>query len=238
MKINQKFTIDSNALCTLFDQQQDIIIFAKDSEYKIVLSNQTNANLLSFGNLENLIGKTVFQLLPKPIANEMHLDDQKVINDGLNIVKYELISDCHGIASWYQTSKFPMYKNNKIYGLIGLCRKIKATNISLANKQLTKSLTYIQNNLNINISVTQLAKMESMSESTFRRQFLNFFKISPSEFILKARIQKACVLLSTTDKSMSKIADLCGFCNQGYFSKQFTKSTGLSPMKFKTQFKV
>ena len=53
------------------------------------------------------------------------------------------------------------------------------------------------------------------------------------DFITAERMKKAKELLSTTDRSIRDIALAVGYSNISYFSRQFKRSQGKTPLEFR-----
>ena len=56
--------------------------------------------------------------------------------------------------------------------------------------------------------------------------------ISPWDYIVLKRIEKAIELLETTDKNKIDIAEMCGFTSSSNFYKAFAKVTGKTPTEY------
>ncbi len=82
------------------------------------------------------------------------------------------------------------------------------------------------------LSVASLAELCGISDVYFRRLFLNYFGVSPKEYLIKKRIDYAKTLLKSGDFSISEIASLCGYAEPCHFTREFTKRVGLSPGKY------
>lgn len=81
-------------------------------------------------------------------------------------------------------------------------------------------------------TITKMAKVCSLSESTFQHQFKSRFKLSPIQYLTKIRIEKAKLMLCNTKESISAIALKVGFQDPLYFSRTFKKHEGISPKQF------
>lgn len=92
---------------------------------------------------------------------------------------------------------------------------------------------YIDLNYPLNLTVTQIAEKFGFNSSYLSRTFSNKFGISPKQYILKKKINKACELLITTDLPISIIANSLSFDDQLAFSKIFKKNKGCSPLQFR-----
>jgi AraC-like DNA-binding protein len=92
---------------------------------------------------------------------------------------------------------------------------------------------YIEQHLQDNISVQQLANLACMSKPHFFRSFKQELGQSPLDFIVERRIEHAKSLLKKPATSVSEAAYQSGFNNLTHFSQQFKKSEGLTPSAFK-----
>lgn len=82
-----------------------------------------------------------------------------------------------------------------------------------------------------NLTVSQLAEQAGVSETYFRREFRAYFGTSPSAYLKKTRIENARLLLSTGYYKVSEVAARCGFQSLSYFSYEFHRLTGQTPME-------
>jgi YesN/AraC family two-component response regulator len=62
------------------------------------------------------------------------------------------------------------------------------------------------------------------------------FACSPSEYLLRIRIEQAKLLLLQTDLPIALIADEVGFHHAAYFTSCFAKCEGISPRKYRQHF--
>lgn len=82
------------------------------------------------------------------------------------------------------------------------------------------------------LNVAYLAKLCEVSEVYFRRLFLNFFGVSPKEYLIQKRMEYAKTLLRSGDFSISEAATLCGYAEPCHFSREFTKRVGIPPSQY------
>lgn len=135
---------------------------------------------------------------------------------------------------------YNLYKNS-----IGLTPKFKIALYNffskLASEQcssrdISLGLDYIHNNLSSKISVSFLAKMCALSETTFRTKFKNQTGVSPNIYINNAKIEKSKELLLSDDLTIDEISELLNFYDATYFCKLFKKITGVTTTEFKTHY--
>jgi len=98
---------------------------------------------------------------------------------------------------------------------------------------IRKACMYFRENLNTNVNIEQLAQDLNVGYSYFRQMFRKYTGISPTQYHLSLRIQKAKDLLVSTDQSFKEIAIDLGFESYFYFSRIFKDKTGKSPMDFR-----
>ena len=99
---------------------------------------------------------------------------------------------------------------------------------------LKPCLDYIDSNyISENISTAHLASLCNISEQYLRRLFSKVFSISPSVYIRNMRMCYAKELLESGEYTISDAATLSGFNDIAYFSREFKKATGLTPLSYK-----
>lgn len=95
-------------------------------------------------------------------------------------------------------------------------------------------MTFIEQNIgNSDVSVGDMAAFAATSRSGLQRKLKQAMGITPQDLLREARIKHACLLLSTTDKTVAEVAYACGFTDPKYFSRSFKQSVGQSPTAYK-----
>jgi AraC-like DNA-binding protein len=79
----------------------------------------------------------------------------------------------------------------------------------------------------------RLAEESGMSITTFRRQFRTAMGTSPHDYLVTCRINAARQMLMSTEMPIKQIAATLNYTDVFFFTRQFTKVTGLSPAKFR-----
>lgn len=91
---------------------------------------------------------------------------------------------------------------------------------------------YIINHFAEPVTVEQLADHFSVSHSSLYRKFIKRYQMSPKRFLLEYRIDRASILLSTTDHSVQEVSNSVGFDDPFYFSRVFKEIRGVSPRRY------
>lgn len=100
-------------------------------------------------------------------------------------------------------------------------------------KYMEAALSYIDANLDAELTLSEIADVAHMSKTYFSSQFKMLNGISPWEYITIKRIEKAIFLIETTELSKLEIAIKCGFNNTSNFYYAFKKVTGKMPRDYK-----
>lgn len=96
-----------------------------------------------------------------------------------------------------------------------------------------KVMKYINENYYENISIDSIAKQFNYSRNYVYTRFKKDFGVSPQEFLLNVRIEKAKHLLSRERQlSIKDIAFSVGYADALYFSRLFRQKTGVSPREY------
>jgi PAS domain S-box-containing protein len=133
---------ERSLLRTLFDALP-VIIFTKDLNGAYVNGNQ--AALANFGlqHEDQLVGKTLFELIPRDLAEIRHAEDIDVIAGRPLYNRVDRSVDRAGNPIWYATTKVPLRgADGEIVGLIGIARDI--TNLRQAEAERALLLSQLQ----------------------------------------------------------------------------------------------
>ena len=95
---------------------------------------------------------------------------------------------------------------------------------------------YIKNNINDNLSLSQLESVFNVSHEHLSRKFKKEIGMTLHEYIIKTRIDLSKKYL-LEDKSIREICELAGFGSYNHFFKTFKKYVGLTPSEFLKQYK-
>ena len=107
---------------------------------------------------------------------------------------------------------------------------------SKATKDISFIKHYLETYYHESIQLEDLASMTHLSRFYISHSFKKEIGMSPMEYLIDIRIKESKILLRTTNYSISQVADIVGFTTPTYFSKQFRKSTGISPTDYREQY--
>jgi AraC-like DNA-binding protein len=98
---------------------------------------------------------------------------------------------------------------------------------------INKSRLLFRSNISNNYSAEQAAKDLNVGYSWFRKLFKNYTGLSPGQYHLQLKIEKAKELLTNSHVSIKEISIELNFESNFYFSRIFKDKTGLSPTEYR-----
>lgn len=99
--------------------------------------------------------------------------------------------------------------------------------------QLENAIEYVEEHYAESFKIADLADECHMSETHFRRVFLQKMNMTPVEYVNFVRVKKACELIDRTDSSMEEVAEKVGFITPSTFNRNFRRIIGTSPYQWK-----
>lgn len=98
---------------------------------------------------------------------------------------------------------------------------------------LNKCINYMNQNLDKNLSLDNLAKYVGVSISYLNKIFNTYTQKSPIDYFIEMKIDEACKYIALSDLKVGEVAESLGYQDQFYFSKLFKKKIGKSPQAFR-----
>jgi len=92
---------------------------------------------------------------------------------------------------------------------------------------------YIERNLSAELSIDMLADYLGISGSYFSLLFKQHFGETFVEYVTKQRMEMARSLLALSDKSVTQIGQMVGYAERRYFTRVFSKYTGMLPSEYR-----
>jgi AraC family transcriptional regulator len=95
--------------------------------------------------------------------------------------------------------------------------------------------TFVNENLTRNLSLADIAAQAQIRPSHFARAFKESTGLSPHQYILRRRIDRAIEMLENERSTLAGIAYDLGFSSQAHFATVFRKFTGTQPGNYREQ---
>jgi len=221
----------------LFAHLDDICYFVKDRDRRFIAINQALVQVLCLHRAEQLLGEIKHEHTPSDLSDAYEKDDFTVLNSGVSIVnKVELITHNDLSVVWHITTKVPLRdESGEIVGMEGTIREFTPASSAIGPYPgFDRLIDYVRRNYAEKFSVTNMAKITGLTVRTFERRFRERFAMSPIAYLRKVRINMTCRELIHTNRLLADIALSCGFCDQSYMTKEFTRIMRTTPQAYRS----
>ncbi|MFM0591932.1 GlxA family transcriptional regulator [Paraburkholderia dilworthii] len=101
------------------------------------------------------------------------------------------------------------------------------------SEQIMASARWLEANVECPISMDDAARHAAMSERNFLRRFKNEIGMTPSDYLLRARLNMSCRMLVESRLPVDKIARLSGIGGGGQLAKLFRKHLATTPTDYR-----
>ena len=151
----------------------------------------------------------------------------------------DLIYECEEEGKLSNCSSALMLKSIATQITIQLLRETKSNvciqeNIVMPDeKYVKKAVEYIHCCYSSNITLEDICSFIHLSEYHFIRVFTKFTGVTPHQYLIKTRIQKAEELLRSGKYKVEEVAKLSGFISSAHFITQFKKFKGITPNNYR-----
>jgi AraC family transcriptional regulator len=113
--------------------------------------------------------------------------------------------------------------------LIGRYKSAVPIARGLSRSQLRRVISYIENNLDQDLSLAALAQVARLSASHFKTMFKRSTGLAVHEYVIRRRVERAKQLLKRSDLPASQIAVTVGFAHQSHMARAMRRVLGVTP---------
>ena len=108
---------------------------------------------------------------------------------------------------------------------------------ALKDPYLSKALAVMHDSPDFNWTIHKLAEVAGMSRSSFAEHFREVVGEPPLTYLTDYRLRLAARYLRLQENSISRISELVGYASDSTFSQAFKRVYGMSPRKYRQQFR-
>lgn len=113
------------------------------------------------------------------------------------------------------------------------CADILAMRVGQSVTVAYNIMNYINHHFTESITVDKIAAELYLNKNYIAHVFKEETGYSLISYVILLRVNRAKVLLTKTDRSITQIATECGYDDFTYFSRQFKKTVGVSPSEYR-----
>ncbi len=127
-----------------------------------------------------------------------------------------------------------------VTGILSVSRDLETTALGTgeggegtAVSSLSKVVELVNERHAEKLRPSDLAEAADCSTSQLERRMKRVFGLTPTQYVLRVRVDRAAELLSTTDIALADVASSCGFYDQADFTRKFARLTNETPARFR-----
>lgn len=134
-------------------------------------------------------------------------------------------------------NEMEQYEQIQLHGMIEILLsyfvKHAKPRIIVSDSRIVALLNYIQQNIDKSISIEELADKACLTKSYLIRTFRQALGVTPLQYVIHKKIQRAQTLLLGSELSVQKVAEEVGMEDVSYFIRLFKKNIGFTPQEYR-----
>lgn len=204
--------------------------------------NEGDVNEIMIVNFHPDILKRIYD---RELPVILHAPDRMVSNKSVEILNNNFLIEKYieGLLFYF---RHPALVNEDILVLklkeiiLLLAQTTNARAVQTIFTQLFSPATYtfkqiIEANLFAQLSIDELAQLNNLSLSSFKREFTKHYNDTPANYIKTKRLEKAAELLLISNERIKDIAFNCGYNDLANFTKSFRDRYKCTPSDFRAR---
>ncbi|MBX9246928.1 helix-turn-helix domain-containing protein [Actinotalea ferrariae] len=208
---------------------------AKDVTGRYVVVNQAFVDRTGECSRRGVVGRRAEDLFAPHLAQHYAVQDRAVLTTGEPLRReLELISRPGGPPGWYLSSKVPVRDGAEVVGLVSVSEDLRTRDADdVTARSLHRVAAFVAERLHGPVPVADMAAAAGCSPSTLDRRMRKVFALSPQQYVLRCRVDRAAALLSAGDLPLADVATAAGFYDQAVLTRTFGRLTGETPAQFR-----
>ena len=125
--------------------------------------------------------------------------------------------------------------NSLLLELLHTCMRLIRgdTKRPMAGRLVQEAYRYMDRHFCEDCNLEKIAAQVHVTANHLHTAFMESEGITPYEYVLQKRIERAKTLICSGEHSLAQIALETGFCSQSHFTAAFKKSTGQTPARYR-----
>jgi len=214
--------------------------FCIDANQALIIQGKVDLNLLSLPEKQPLLRMVIhdFQL--------RGYEQNRLMDSGVFLLHHE-VNGTFFVCSYFYLEQLQCKQHSALHDelvtsiLTSLLLHILCENSNKLQVDVSEitnmSKQFIEENYNQEISLMDIATYINYSVYYIVHTFKKELGISPIQYLMHCRMEKAKELLSTTNRTVSDVALEVGYQNKNYFAMLFKRNTGITPGKYRKQIR-
>jgi AraC-like DNA-binding protein len=164
--------------------------------------------------------------------------ERSVLRVGLLPDLLQCFERCHALARRHSPQAMLSTMGLHILSILQNAPRLHSNLRRRIDERIQQAQILIARRYHQKINIVQLARELHIGYSSFRQVFKAQTGLSPKQYQLQIRLQKAQEFLANTSKSVGEIAEILGFDTAYHLSNQFKKRIGLAPQIWRTRLET
>lgn len=223
----------------LFEALVDVIFCAKDVELRYVAVNLAFVRRTGRRSRREVLGARARDMFAEGPAERYEEQDRRVFATGRPLRdELELIRRPDGTMGWYVTTKIPVVDAAQVTGLVSVSRDLRRPSDESVEVAALSSVVRLVREHDESVRPLQPADLAASAGCTIdqlQRRMRRVFGISPTQYLLRERVDRAARLLATTSDPIATVAARCGFYDQAQLTRHFGRFIGLTPAQYRSE---
>lgn len=204
---------------------RDKFVFAGESCSISGWSQIAKAGSFTMVELETIEGDDIWRIPPIFTQSEV------LLRSLMSQFKSLVIDDASAVPGYAET--LAMMLSQELKRIHATRDRIPAEDGGLTPRQLRTAIAYMEDRINQEISISDMAKNLGISPFHFIRMFKKSVGVPPHRYFLERRVDRAKELLRSSHLSVSEVAEMSGFGGVAQLTRTFRRIVGTIPSKFR-----
>ena len=223
-------------LLDLFGTVPHVMICVKDADGLYVGVNRAFVRRTRRHHAHQVIGRRAGDLFPAALAASYEAQDRALLATGQPVRnQLELIADTDrpGDGRWYLTTKVRHDRTGQGPVVVATSVDAQLGDRAGVATGLRAAIEMVHDRWDEALRVDDLAAAADMSTDRLERVMRRALAISPKQYVLRTRAERAAALLATTRMPIAEVAAECGYYDQSQMTRQFRSHIGVTPSTYR-----
>ena len=212
------------------------MVSVKDSGGTYVEVNRAFVRRAGRRHHSEVIGRRAGDLFTPVLAASYEAQDRALLATGQAVRNHlEIIADAQrpSAGRWHLTTKIRSTTNDRDVVVVATSVDAQLGERDRRATGLRAAIELAHDHSDAPLRVGDLARAAGMSSDRLERAMQRVLGISPKQYILRIRAERAATLLATTERSVAHIAADCGYYDQSQLTRQFRRHIGVTPRDYR-----
>jgi AraC-like DNA-binding protein len=222
-------------LLDLFEATPHVMICVKGVDGRYIAVNRAFVRRTTCRHPRDIVGKTAAECYPESLALAYEAQDRSLFRTGIAIRnQLEIIPDSAGRPEWFLTTKLLHHDPGNAPEIVAVSTQAQLGPRRQSSAPGLRAALELTTGDDLGaLSVDDLAEAAGMSIDQLERSMALVLGVSPKQYLMRARIDRASTLIATTHEPISTIAARCGYYDQSQLTRYFKAAVGLTPAEYR-----